>query len=781
MSERQGSTAPPPSLSQRNFPRRVRMLLEGVLRLVSDDLERGLSVALNEMEQHLFKLAEQARSNEVQQHCFEALREVKRSRGDLIPRFLVGLEASLATLQDERVHGMDPESPKGGELSLVDDVDIDEKGILHEIATRAEIRNSLPLFLLGQRFGVIAGRPAFDSETLPVGPHALCLILREAASCFGFGEQDRVLLYRQFERVVLSHTHLLLEALNTYLIQQRVLPTLTFVPVRAHKMAMDEDTPRESEPVSEDHGRRKHDARPAANDEPIAATPPASAPATTPGGNKNDQEMFQTLRQLLGGRRSLLGKLGATQPGKGAYTATPSDVQTVLGMLQSRPASATIDNGKAKARTIRQVKQDLLGQLRRVAPGDAAPQLEEEDSDAIDLVGLLFDNLMQDVRPNSPAAELLTRMQVPLLRVALADKSFFTKREHPARQMLANIAETGAQWVGEDEVDRGLIQKMRVLVDRVSSDFDGDPAMLGNMVSDLSGHLQLVQKKADVAERRHIEAARGKEKLELSRLQAAEAIDRLLKGKQVPKFLHTLLAQAWTDVLALTLLRHGEDSDSFRLQQHVAQRLIESAASRESSGKALIGPTEAASLRDDIEQALGQVGYHSEDALAIATRLLALSQDEELDDPASRTELAMRLKNRTRLGEGVTGDDGHGAADKDLSPGEKAQLEIIRKLPFGTWMDFTVNQQGDRVRRRLSWYSTVTGHSLFVNHRGQRAGEYSLRWLARELNRGNVHIVEPDQGNMIDRAWSRIVSALRSFTGGAMGGKAAGNDQRATP
>ena len=93
-----------------------------------------------------------------------------------------------------------------------------------------------------------------------------------------------------------------------------------------------------------------------------------------------------------------------------------------------------------------------LAQLRRVAPGDAAPQLEEEDSDAIDLVGLLFDNLMQDVRPNSPAAELLTRMQVPLLRVALQDKSFFTKREHPARQMLANIAETGAQWVGEDEV-----------------------------------------------------------------------------------------------------------------------------------------------------------------------------------------------------------------------------------------------------------------------------------------------------------------------------------------
>ena len=780
MLDRQGSAAPPPSLAQRNFPRRVRMLLEGVLKLVSDDIERGLGVTLNEFEQHLFKLAEQARSNEVQQHCFEVLREVKRSRGDLTPRFLIGLEASLATIQDERVHGMLGDGPKTGELSLVTEIDIDEAGILNEIATRAEIRNSLPIFLLGQRFGVIAGRPAFDAETLPVGPHALCRILRDVAGCFNIGEQDRVLFYRQFERVALPQTHLLLEALNNYLIQQKVLPTLTFVPVRAHKMAMDEvDHQQHTSTEPRQQTPTKAQAAPATPAPPPPSPAQGTPPTAAAGGS--DTEMFETLRQLLGGRRSLLGKLGASQPGKGAYTATKSDVQTVLGMLQSRPASATVNNGKAKARTIRQVKQDLLAQLRRVAPGDAAPQLEEEDSDAIDLVGLLFDNLMQDVRPNSPAAELLTRMQVPLLRVALQDKSFFTKREHPARQMLANIAETGAQWVGEDEVDRGLIDKMRVLVDRVNHDFDGDPGMLSGMVNDLGSHLQLVQRKADVAERRHIEAARGKEKLELSRLHAAEAIDRLLKGKHVPKFLHTLLAQAWTDVLALTLLRHGEDSDNFRLQQHVAQRLIESAASRHAGGEALIGPTEAASLRDDIEQALGQVGYHSEDALAIATRLLALSQDEEHDDPASRTELAMRLKNRARLGEGVTGEDGEGATDKALSPGEKAQLEIIRKLPFGTWMDFTVNQQGDRVRRRLSWYSTVTGHSLFVNHRGQRVGEYTLRWLARELNRGNVHIVEADQGNMIDRAWSRIVSALRSFAGGAMGSKAASHDKRATP
>jgi hypothetical protein len=285
------------------------------------------------------------------------------------------------------------------------------------------------------------------------------------------------------------------------------------------------------------------------------------------------------------------------------------------------------------------------------------------------------------------------------------------------------------------------------------------------LLEDLSGHMQTVVRKAEVAERRHVDAARGKEKLEVSRLKAAESVDALLAGKRVPKFLSSLLGQAWTDVLALTLLRQGDDSDTYRHQLRIAERLVEAAVTRRTTGESLIGPTEVQSLRSEIEEALAQVGYHSEDAQAVSTRLVAASLDEEDGDPASRTELAMRLRSRGRLGQdvGSTAPDGEKVAP--LKPEEAERLEQIRALPFGTWFEFTTNQQGDRVRRRLSWFSTVTGHCLFVNHRGQRVGEYSLNWLARELTRGNVRVVEVGQGNAIDRAWQSIVGALRTFAG----------------
>ena len=89
---------------------------------------------------------------------------------------------------------------RADEMSLVNEEEIEETSALTDAATRAELQNSLALFLLGQRFGVLAGRPAFDSETLPVGPQALCRSIRRAVERIGLDTSARLLMYRSFER-----------------------------------------------------------------------------------------------------------------------------------------------------------------------------------------------------------------------------------------------------------------------------------------------------------------------------------------------------------------------------------------------------------------------------------------------------------------------------------------------------------------------------------------------------------------------------------------------------
>lgn len=766
--------APVPTLASQPLPRKVRQMLEGILEYASDELERTLSDTLNEFEQQLFKYAEQARSPSVQSRWLEAQRLVKRTRPDLIPRYLIALEGELSAIRSEGGGrnvgdiGLSSRQP----LSLVGESEIDESFTLSEISSRAEVQNSLPLFLLGQRFGVLAGKPAFDSESLPIGPQALCRMLRQAAGCLELSLEHRLLLYRTFERNLMPVFSGFIEAINTSLARQGVLPHLQYVPIRL----------KAPPPVATPGGERPRRAAPTPaavpeSDAPAAASPagnvslglggPASpgAEARLPralageGSGSGEPDAFQLMRQLLAGRRQLLGKLGNPR-GTGLGMAQPVETPVLLdtlGELQHRfleqPARASTSN-------IAQIKQDLLAQLRSRLPDDAAPALAEEDNDAIELVGMLFDHLMKDVRPGSPAAGLLARLQAPLLRVALQDKSFFTRQQHPARQMLNAIAETGAYWLGDEEGDPSLVGKMQSLVERTLRDFDGDLGLFQQLVDDLGSHLQTLARKAETAEKRQVEAARGKEKLALARQAAAASVEALLKKKSLPRFTHTLLSQTWTDVLALTALRHGEGSDAWQQQLEVAQRLIDVA--KAPAGQSPLAPEEAETLRAEIQSALAQVGYHEQEARAIAARLVDPQGGGEDDDGTSRTELTMRLKARARLG---SEKEDPKAARHRLSADAQARLEQIKHLPFGTWFEFVLDQRGSKTRRRLSWFSTVTGHVLFVNQRGQKAGEYTLESLARAMAQGQARIVEEEKGTLIDRAWSAVVGALRSFAG----------------
>jgi hypothetical protein len=485
------------------------------------------------------------------------------------------------------------------------------------------------------------------------------------------------------------------------------------------------------------------------------------AMAATHGGALASDEGYAVLRQLLAGRRQLLGKLNSVRSRDGRegaqHQVSANDLQEALRGMQQRPAAPVMSHGRSTARNIGHLKQDLLALLRRVAPNQEAPVLAEEHNDAIDLVGMLYDNLARDVKPNSTVSNLLTKLQVPIMRVALQDQSFFTRQDHPARQMLNAVAETGNNWLSEDEHDSSLVAQMNSIVDRAVNEYRGDPGVFNNTLNELLGHLQTLSRKAEVAERRHVEAAVGKEKLQLAREHATDSVEALVKGQKLPRFTKTLLSQAWADVMALTALRQGADSPVWRQQLKVAEKLIEIA---QRPARATSAETESdQDLRRDIEEGLGKVGYQEADVNAISRRLLNPNAEAEDDSASSRTELTLRLKAQARLGEDMQGKK---TKRIPLTSTEQQMLERMQSIPTGTVFEFTT-PEGEKVKRRLAWYSNSTGATLFVNHRGQKFTDLTMDALARQVAKGQVVPLEEQKGTIIDRAWENVLNALRSF------------------
>ena len=98
-----GTQALPSTLATANLPRRVRRVLDHLLSLVSDEMARHLGNMLNDFEQQLFRLADHARNPGLQAGYMETLRTMRLNRADLVPRYLIGLEASLASIRDSRM------------------------------------------------------------------------------------------------------------------------------------------------------------------------------------------------------------------------------------------------------------------------------------------------------------------------------------------------------------------------------------------------------------------------------------------------------------------------------------------------------------------------------------------------------------------------------------------------------------------------------------------------------------------------------------------------------
>lgn len=790
-------------------PPRVRRLLGVLLALSRQSLTAPLTLTVVELERELLREAERARNSQVQADLFAQARQIHPFAEGFSHHFLEHLAQALAALfapASEAPAAAEPQRPSMSALTLVNDTDIDRNIVLNEIMRREMLRSANALQLLGQRLAVLAAAPALDAEHVPFGPVILCGIVRRIGDEGGLELEAQLALYRSFERQVLERLGELLERANVLLGHEGVLPGLVYTPYLARSAATRRIVTQpgrgpgsgaaraRTTPVTSWNGASSTAAsswsammqaelggHPPPTDAAASMAPqppplPTGAPdqpATAAPVVDLAAPAMSALHELLAGARHAMAAGAAASPGlqaplpgaavdheggmpgeaPDANTVPSAMVDAILGQLQARIA------GGATARSMSDLQTALLTQLRAEHGEQAA--LTVKDGDTLDLLGLLFQQIRQEQRPQTAGNDLVGRLQVPLARAALADPGFFVRDEHPARELLNTIAELGASGLQEDDLDPQLVQKLERTVDTVVAQYHDDPAVFAAANEEVQQHFRAAAHKAELAERRHVEAARGRERLEVARQQAAALIEQACAQDQPPRFVQTLLRQAWADVLTLAQLRHGEDSALW--QQRLQQTARITAVTAQPPG----GEHAADDvLFGEIEAAVVQIGCHHDEARAIARRLSTPGGE---DDSTSRTELTARLKARTRLGEHAEAHDTRRLAPLARSNVEEDCYRQLRTLPFGTWFEFISNQQGDLHRQRLSWYSLVTEHALFVNPRGQKVAEYTLDTLARLMALEQARIVTEDKGRLIDRAWQATLRTLRSLAGTEQG------------
>jgi hypothetical protein len=728
----------PARLSGARWPARAQQMLEASLAVCLDGLQEPLRRCVAEFEQQLFKRAELASKSLEQQDFFASRQRVLQERGSFAGRFNSRLLSRFNEIDSATVKPVAPgDSPAWLSLELVDPNEQELTIAIDQIGARGDARHSAVLYELGYRLAVLVGTPPMDGEALPLGPHALSLAFHQASSDLQLPLSHHLLLLQHFDQSVIQQLAPLYEAINAQLQADGILPQLRSIPRPRQPSPRSRPAPPEAETVTTESA-------------PANAAP---QPAIAHG---DSIAVLESLRDLLAQRRGGPVGAGGQAPGR---VASADELQLAMGALQQHLVQVA-DHASRELRSAQRLREELLAQLNIDKPAGAArTELSGEQDDTVELVAMLFEQLGKQLQSGGSGRALLGGLQLPVLRMAVNDHAFFEKQDHPARKLLDTVAVAANDWLdgSDDENNRPLAAKLEQLVERASNE-PPSAGLYTTLLADIEHHLALLSRKAQAAERRHVEAAQGRERLDQARKRAGELMAERFAVSPPRGLLRTLLDRAWSDVLALTLLRHGEDSDAFKAQLEITDQLL---------GRLPIRDRQE--LQNEVESGLQQIGMHAEESVQVAQRLLG---SEKIIPPAglpSTTDLALRLKQHHRLGEQSEPEPAAVAVTVATSVSapvmdsrRQAIEQRLKKLPFGSWFEFIDPTSGQITQRKLAWYSPMSGRCLLVSRRGQRGEEISLSQLAQEMADGRVREAPVEQRDgLLDRAWRGLTGALR--------------------
>jgi hypothetical protein len=786
-------------LGSERWSARAQRLLEHSYATCVEGLHEPLRHCLGEFGQALFALAERARQNADQHDLLATRQRVLQDHAGFEQRFVDLIGAAFNDL------GID-KAAKPGErswtsLELLDPTEQELGMAVDQLGARGDGRHSNVLYELGYRFAVLIGAPPLENGLLPIGPHALAKAFHQASVALELPKAQHLLLLQHFE-VLLQRLAPMYDQINAQLQADGILPRLRSVTVPRNVI------------------RRAR--APVVDDEAVAEEPDRQS--NGPGNPAADGSIavLESLRDLLAQQRASQGGLFG-QPGGRA--ANPDELQAALNALQQHLAQVT-DHASRELRSAQRLREELLTQLNLNKPASAPrTQLSGEQSDTVELVAMLFEQLGLQLQKGSNAQALLGDLQLPVLRMAVTDRGFFEQREHPARRLLDTVTAAANDWLdgSDDESNRPLAAKLEQLVNRARQE-PPSAGLYTTLLADIEHHLAMLTRKAQAAERRHVEAAKGRERLDQARRRTNELMTARFAQSSPRGLLRALLDRAWSDVLALTLLRHGEDSPAFAAQLTITDQLL---------GRLPIDDTQR--LQRDVEAGLQQIGMHAEEALQVAQRLLGTDTPSATAELPSNTDLAIRLKQHQRFGEQQSSQESVAAnppvesspsakpkpvpqtvvakaaaepeaiaertitepsptpvassvsappviapppakaeakpatpaasiMPRDASPRERKIEQHLRELSFGTWFTFIDKNTGQSLQRKLAWYSPMSGRCLLVSRRGQRGEEMTLAQLAQEIATGRASETSAQRESLLDRAWRGLTRNLRQAT-----------------
>jgi len=737
----------------------------------------------------------------------EAEHELRVKRPEILITFNEGFTRHYTTRLNSAGATAASSKKEGGQaggLTLVDENELEESLAVDGLVARARDRLRNELYALARRFNVLIDGANYDDESQPYDPEVIGYAFRDVIQKLDFKVEVKLIAYKLFEQGVMQTVGQFYLQVNSILSDAGVLPELKLsVPARAVGGTSQQQTADKQAAVDD------------AGDTGVGAQGQSAGGegGELQGGGTLSGDVYQTLQKLMNARKygdtpgggsegaaSGDGNGREVAGGGGATSGPPllaDDLLRALSLLQHEAPSVT----PGGVINVGGIKDALLGQMKQIGDGRG---IDPAHDNTIDVIGMIFEFILDEPSIPDVVKALLNQLQIPILKIAIADKEFFTNKNHSARRLLNVLGHASIGWNDNDEdVRQRRFEKMEYIVNRVLAEFEQDPGIFGSLLGEF---IEFLAKEGEVVEVEPASAESEQLQEVLPDRLAFEAIEARLEGAEVPGVLRDFLRDSWRDVLQYALDQEGYDSESWRRHESVIDDLMWSVEPKTTTDDRRKMVVLLPRLLDALREGMTLIGWPSQqidgliDALEpvhmaclrgeryvaeVVNSPVAVPVEEASDTSAAEVpEVMGSVEDKLQVDADVMNLHEQGAPSEEMSEFEKELLgmdssfsqedfdhpdpepvdvedeftAMAAEMSLGTWLEFEL---GDKKRRaKLAWKSVVMGEYVFVDRKYKVVAERTLAGLATDLRHGKASLVEDVA--MFDRALDKVLNGLMS-------------------
>ncbi|MCW9014091.1 MAG: DUF1631 domain-containing protein [Gammaproteobacteria bacterium] len=740
---------------------KYKPLIDDIKSCLNEQLSALLTHMFTSADDVLFQLAENADSNEDQNAYFDTMRLLRLEKKNIAQTFAVELREYLKPISlTENADKTDPFDVD--ELTLVDQEEMEEMVAISTMHSKA-------MNLFGDSIGHLEARLEFLAMKTSrifakdaLVPKHICEAFQKALKPVEINTNNKLILFKMFDQQVSSQLGDLYKAINKILIAEDILPQIK-LSNSSPKRTQHEPTPA---PSLQENGLITEEAS-----EQQYTSGHAGGHQTT-HHSQSQPAIHQVVSQFIS------GDMTATGPGIPASFATPAsamtsggtkfynrrDVMQALSNMQNNVRQSQAEEAQVNAADF---KRSLMADMGTRQGGTINKQVNQVDEKTIDFIEMLFEAIAEDGSISEIVTNLLLRLQIPIIKVAMLEQDFFIDGDHPARKVLNLIPQVGK---GLAEKTEKLFIKLETIVNTLLEEFDVDIVSFQLAVNELNKLIEKEQEKTQDNEKK----TQRQILQEHARQVVLAELQYHAMNKELPKTVHPLILKHWSTLMFHRYIRHGKDSAEWNDSINLLKLMINSLQPAKCYSDWMAIKNNYVELVDTIKNELYETRQNKED---IDSSIETLHQAfEDLIQRVSFSDEIIAEAENNNKAEIIELDSSEDENIFDKLPEVEAEPEAVTPMDIeaeiardkiaqlpqnvrpGAW--FEIYNGDDRAVRRLKLSVIIMEEAklIFVDRLGVKVIEKDAAAFTEELENNKSNFIADHSA--FDHALSRVITSL---------------------